>query len=70
MDAIPLELRSAALSARDRLGSFAAGTAKAGVGSGAGTQTAMAGAAEAAIFADALLGAIRARFEEFRTVTK
>ncbi|MBV9103784.1 MAG: hypothetical protein JO060_09335 [Candidatus Eremiobacteraeota bacterium] len=70
MDAIPVDLRVAALGARDRLASFSEGTARSGIQSGAGTQTAMAGAAEAAIFADALLGAIRARFEEIRTVTK
>jgi len=70
METIPLELRAAAGEARDRLTTLAGGTARAGLGSGAGTQTAMAGAAEAAIFADALLGAIRARFEELRTVAK
>jgi hypothetical protein len=70
MDAIPLELRDAAVTARDRMAAYADGTARAGLGSGAGTQQAMAGAAKAAIFADALLGAIRARFEELRMVTK
>jgi hypothetical protein len=70
MDAVPLDLRAAAVGARDRLSMLAGATASAGLGSGAGTQTKMAAAAEAAIFADALLGAIRARFEELRTVAK
>lgn len=70
METIPFDLRAAALQARERLGAFATGTAVAGTGSGAGMQRAMAGAAEAAIFADALLAAMRARFEELRTVTK
>lgn len=71
METIPFDLRAAALQARERLGALASGTAVAGTGSGgAGAQRAMAGAAEAAIFADALLAAMRARFEELRTVTK
>jgi hypothetical protein len=70
MDAVPLDLRKAALGARDQLSVLAGATARAGLGSGAGTQTNMAAAAEAAIFADALLGAIRSRFEELRTVAK
>jgi hypothetical protein len=70
MDLIPTDLRSAAAGARDRLSAYAGSTARAGTGAGAGTQRAMAGAAEASIFADALLGAIRSRFEELRGVTK
>ena len=70
MELLPLDLKSAALSARDLLGTFARNTALAGTSPGGGAHAAMAGAAQAAIFADALLGAMRARFEELRAVTK
>jgi len=70
MDTIPLDLRTAALAARDRLGGLASTVALAGTRGGTNVQTAMAGAAEAAIFSDALLGAMHARFEELRTVAK
>jgi hypothetical protein len=70
MDSLPVDLRAAGLEARERLSAFAARTAQRGTGSGPGVQAAMAGAAGAAVFADALLAAMRARFDEFRTVTK
>ena len=70
MDSLPADLRAAALDARDRLATYAARTARRGIGTGAGAQAAMAGAASTAVFADALFAAMRARFDEFRTVTK
>ena len=70
MDMLPSDLQAAALQARDRLAGYAARTAQRGIGPGTGAQAAMAGAARTAIFADALLGAMRARFEELRTAAK
>jgi hypothetical protein len=65
MDALPIDLTGASLAARDRLGLLARQAA-----AGGGTVSAMASAARAAVFADALLGAIRARLEELRTASK
>ncbi len=72
METIPGELMSAAKSARDRLGGAAGATAARGLGAGAfgGSGRDLAAAARAAIFADALLGAMRSRFEELRTAAK
>jgi hypothetical protein len=72
MDLIPPNLRAAALDARDRLARFSQSAAEAGTNadSGARLQATMASTARDAIFADALLGAMRAHLEELRTVTK
>jgi hypothetical protein len=70
MDIFPEYLTSAAGSARDGLVRLAGETAAAG-GIGAGGETRrMAAAARTAIFADALLGAVRARLEELRSALK
>jgi hypothetical protein len=65
MQALPSDLTSAGLAARDRLSGLARQAATAG-----GSAAAMASAARAAVFADALLGAIRARLEELRGAAK
>ncbi len=72
MDLIPVDLQGAALGARDRVVTLSRASATSGIGPGAGErlQRTMAGTARAAIFADALLAAIRARIEELRTVAK
>lgn len=53
---------AAALAGRERLAELARG--------GAASEGAMAKIARAAIFEDALLGAVRAHFNELRTVAK
>ncbi|HTV75036.1 MAG TPA: hypothetical protein VME66_15185 [Candidatus Acidoferrales bacterium] len=71
MDIIPSDLAQAALGARDRLSTYSYKTATTNIGGGfAPTQAAMAGAAQQAIFADALLQAVHARFEELKSVSK
>ena len=72
MNVLPADLSSAALGARDRLGDLARRAASAALrpNDSAGSAAAMGAAARAAIFADALLGAIRARLEEVRAATK
>jgi hypothetical protein len=66
------DLAGAALAAASRLTRSAGETAARGVlhGSFASTQRAMAATAQATIFTDALLGAIRSRLNEIRTITK
>jgi hypothetical protein len=72
MDLIPVDLQAAARSARDRVVTLSQASAASGVGPHASErlQGTMAATARAAIFADALLSAMRARFEELRTVAK
>jgi len=70
MDIFPKTLIAAAGSARDRLARIAGDTAAAGRGAPGGETRRMAAAARTAIFADALLGAVRARIEELRTTLK
>jgi hypothetical protein len=71
MDMIPGDLAQAALGARDRLSTYSYNAATANLGGNfAPTQAAMAGAARAAIFADALLAAVHARLEELKSVSK
>jgi hypothetical protein len=72
MDVIPGNLSSAAGSSGERLSRLAEQTARADTapGTGAGSQAAMAAAAREAIFVDALLGAMRARLEELKGVSK
>ncbi|MGP6157980.1 MAG: hypothetical protein ACLPYS_10845 [Vulcanimicrobiaceae bacterium] len=72
MNLIPGDLAAAAAAARDRLNGFAAVTATANTspGNADGTLGSMASAAREAIFADALLGALRARLEELKGVAK
>jgi hypothetical protein len=53
---------SAALAARERLGTLARGAA--------GNEHAMASVARTALFEEALLGALRAHFSELRAVAK
>ncbi len=71
MDAIPNDLSSAARAASDRLAGFShdVAVARAATG-GASPQSAIAGAAREAIFADALLSAMHARLEELKSVAK
>jgi hypothetical protein len=65
-------LRSAVDSADARLRDAQRDVARANAGVDAGrhTDAAMAATAQAAIFAEALLGAQRARFEEIKAVTR
>jgi hypothetical protein len=71
MDILPVDLRRAALAARAGLTAAArAAAAEPLAPSGAAAGRRLAGAARAAVFADALLGAMRARLEEFRTALK
>ena len=69
---MPENLVAAAGAARERLNGLAEQTASANTapGGGAGSQAAMAAAAREAIFADALLGAMRAHLEELKGLTK
>jgi hypothetical protein len=69
MDIFPAALTNAAASGRDALARLAAATAAAGAEPGGETRR-MAAAGQAAIFTDALLGAVRARLEELRTALK
>lgn len=72
MTMLPSDLTRAGLAARDRLSEISRRTAAAGL-PGAPTPTThrlMAEAARAAIFADALLGAMRARLDEFKAVVR
>jgi hypothetical protein len=71
MEAIPAELRDTALVARGRLADLSMAAAAAPLrSSSVNLQTAMAAAASEAIFADALLSAMRSRLEELRTAAK
>jgi hypothetical protein len=71
MNVLPDTLAAAALAARDRLGNLARQAATSGLRPGAGgAAAAMGAAARAAVFADALLGAMRARLEELRNAAK
>ena len=72
MELVPIELQQAALGARDRLVTLSRSSAAAEARGDAGArlQEAMAATARGAIFADALLGALRARLEELRVATK
>jgi hypothetical protein len=72
MEMLPNDLAQAGLSARDQLSSYARTTAASnvnGAASASAMQGAMAGAARAAIFADALLQAMHARLEELKSVS-
>jgi hypothetical protein len=69
MEMLPRSLTGAAAAARDGLAELARSAASA-AGSPAGRTQRMAAAARAAVFADALLGAIKARCEEIRTAAK
>lgn len=68
MNLLPVDLTAATASATERLTESARATARAGA-SGSSAR-AMATAAREAVFADALLGAVRARLSEFKTVAK
>jgi hypothetical protein len=72
MNVLPGDLTAAALAARERLGGLARRAAATALnpGSSAGTASVMGAAARAAIFSDALLGAMRARLEELRAAVK
>jgi hypothetical protein len=69
MNPISSDLERALGRARDQLNSAARATAAPRQG-GIAPAEVQAGAARAAIFADAVLAAVRARLEEFRTVSK
>jgi hypothetical protein len=69
MNPISYDLERAIARARRDLSEAARATATAGTGGGSAA-SAQAGAARAAIFADAVLSAIRARLEELKVVTK
>ena len=71
MNVLPGDLISAGLSARDRLDQLARGAAATGLRPGqGGLAAAMGEAARAAVFTDAVIGAIRARLEELRMAAK
>jgi hypothetical protein len=70
MDPIPTDLSSAAVVARERLSTLARGAAASGTPGRPAAATLMAAAAREAIFTDALDGAIRARLEALKSVTK
>jgi hypothetical protein len=68
---VGLSLRDAFLSAHARLRDAQASLARANAGGlGRASDGAMAQTAQAAIFTEALLAAVRARFEEIKSVTK
>jgi hypothetical protein len=69
MNPISFDLERALGRARDQLAEAACATAAPGAG-GEAAAAAQAGAARAAIFADAVLSAVRARLEELKTVSK
>jgi len=69
MDALPTELLTSASSATGRLASLARDNASASA-AGRNGPAAMASIARDAIFADALLSALRARLEELKTAAK
>jgi len=69
MDIVPNDITSAAASARARLASLSLEAARSNTGSSS-PHPAMAAAAREAIFADALLAAMHARFEELKGVAK
>jgi hypothetical protein len=69
MEIVPNDLTTAADSARSRLATLSLEAARANTGSGS-PHPIMAGAAREAIFADALLAAMHARFEELKGVAK
>jgi hypothetical protein len=69
MDIVPNDLTSAAASARARLTSLSLEAARSNTGSSS-AHPAMAAAAQEAIFADAVLAAMHARFEELKGVAK
>jgi len=72
MEMIPRDILAAGQDARDRLSGFARTTAGANLNAAScasSTQGAMAGAARASIFADALLQAMHARLEELKSVS-
>lgn len=72
MEMIPRDILAAGLGARDRLSTFARTTAGAHLSAATSAfsmQDAMAGAARASIFADALLQAMHARLEELKSVS-
>lgn len=71
MNLLPDNLMRAAADARERLSDYARKTATAQLnGDFSSTQASMAQTAKAAIFADALLQALRSRCEELKTVSK
>jgi hypothetical protein len=71
MNVIPDDLTRAATDARNRLCSYARETATARAsGTFASMQAGMAKTARETIFTDALLQAMRARLQEFKTVSK
>ena len=71
MDIVPIELGTAAAAARDRLTDLSRDAARASAASTAvPAPSNMAGAAREAVFADALLAALHARFEELKGVAK
>jgi hypothetical protein len=69
MNPISVDLERALARARDQLAGAARATAAPG-GGGDAAGAAQADAARAAIFADAVLSAVRSRLEELRTVSK
>jgi len=71
MDMLPRDLSAAAGNARERFAQLAQQTAQTNLAPhGRPLGATMAAAASEAIFADALLGALRARLEELKGVTK
>ena len=66
------DLASAARTARERLAADALDAARVNTGGGSRSdvERVMAESAQAAVFAEALLGAIKARVSEFKTVTR
>lgn len=70
MDAIPSDLSSSALAARERLSADARASAQAGAAGRSASQAAMATVAREAVFADALLSAMHARLEEMKAIAK
>jgi hypothetical protein len=71
MDLVPTDLTAAARAARGRLAELSRAEAVAGASPGAaGDAGAMAAAAREAIFADAVFGALHARFEELKSVAR
>ncbi len=66
------DLFSAALRGRDNLAGLAATSARAqtGTGVGVGAEATAADAAHAGLFMEALITAMKSRFDEYKTVTQ
>jgi hypothetical protein len=70
MDLLPPEVLGASAAARERLAGLARDVARNGAAGEAGASLRLAAVAREAIFADALAGALHARLQELKNVSK